>query len=91
MENKYLIYLYNVYQVFVGDDDINCIWFDDTGYWRRGNCELMSSSNLRNTWRINKRNVDCPSAGSEIRDVYWLNSSGIQINFVTEVQSYSGP
>ena len=42
-------------------DDNDCIWFDETGYWRKGDCQFIGTTGSSNTLRISQRDLDCPA------------------------------
>merc|ERR1712203_677730 len=48
----------NYRPVYTSVDRNKCMWFDENGYWRQGNCENVGTSG--NSKRISQQDLDCP-------------------------------
>lgn len=66
----------------------NCLWFDENGYWRQGNCQNVGTSG--NSKRISQRDLDCPFTKIIERDgrtlrlpAYWTDSNGNRVGLTT--------
>merc|ERR1711970_858954 len=49
----------NYRPVYINDNE-DCMWFDENGYWRKGDCQYVGTSGNSNTLRISQRDLNCP-------------------------------
>ena len=51
----------NYRPVYLNFNGTDCIWFDELGYWRKGDCDCVGEASCSSdTLQMSKRDMDCP-------------------------------